>query len=165
MNDLLLRMRAWWQGREPRERAMLAVMAAMIAAFAWWYGLLWPLRALRDSAEARYDRAAAALQAVEAEALAYGSNAGAPRRPPPTGEALQRLLLEGARDAGIAPSRQRTAADGSVVLEFDHVPAPALFGWLGGLAEAQGLAPSSLRVQRADGQLRAEAGFGGGAAP
>src|SRR5690606_34522864 len=138
------RFRAWWQGRAPRERAMLALMAAMLAAFAWWYGLLWPLRVLRDDAGAHYDRAALALQA-----------AGAPRG----GVARQRDLLERARAAGLVPSRQRTAADGTFVLEFERIPAPALFGWLGGLADRDALAPASLRVERADGHLRAEVGF------
>jgi type II secretory pathway component PulM len=153
------RILAWYRGREPRERAMLATMAVLLAAFAWWYGLLWPLRALRDGAEARHDRAAAALQAVEAGVAALAAS-GAAAPPPSGGEALQRRILDGARDAGLAPSRQRSAADGAFVLEFERVGSPELFGWLGGLAAQEGLAPSSLRVERADGQLRAEVGFG-----
>jgi len=152
---------AWWNGLAPRERAMLAVMASMLAAFAWWYGVLSPLRALRDGAAARHDRAALVLRQVEAELAALGRNG--PLAPPPSGEALQRLVLDSARDAGLAPSRQRSAADGSFVLEFERTDAPALFGWLGALARDHGLAPSSLRVVRANGALRADAGFGGSA--
>lgn len=158
----LSRFRAWWQGREPRERVMLALMAAMLAAFTWWYGLLWPLRALREDAGERYDRAALALQAAEAE-IASLAAAGDTMRPPAAGEALQTRLLASLREAGISPSRQRTAADGAFVIEFDRVASPELFGWLGQLAEREALAPSTLRVERADGQLRAEVGFGGGA--
>ena len=162
MNDMITALRRWWQGREPRERAMLATMAAMLAAFAWWYGLLWPLRSLYDAAQARHDHAAAALQAVEAEVAALGGHAGA-RSAAPGGEALQRLLLDSTREAGLAASRQRTAPDGSVVLEFERVASPALFGWLGGLVDTHGIAPASLRVERTDGQLRVEAGFAGAA--
>ena len=151
---------AWWQGREPRERVMLAVMALLVAAFAWWYGLLWPLRALRDGAEAHLDRAAVALLAVEAE-VAILAASGAPA-PAASGEAQQHRILASLREAGLTPSRQRTAADGAFVLEFDRVGSPELFGWLGQLATGDGLAPSSLRVERADGRLQAEAGFGGG---
>ena len=153
---------AWWQAREPRERAMLAVMAALLAAFAWWYGLLWPLRALRDDAAARHDRAAAALHAVGAglEALPAAAAAPAPAAGP---EALQHRVLASVREAGLAPSRQRTAADGAFILEFERVESPALFAWLGRLALDEGLAPSTLRAERADGRLRAEAGFGGDA--
>lgn len=152
---------AWWQRRAPRERAMLAVMALMLVAFAWWYGLLVPLRALRDAAEDRHDRAVATLRQVEAAVSAPGGAAAL--APPPTAEALQRLLLESAREAGLAPSRQRSAAGGAFTLEFERVDPPALFGWLGMLATDHGLAPSSLRVVRADGAVRAEAGFGGAA--
>ncbi|MEN1939660.1 type II secretion system protein GspM [Luteimonas sp. MJ246] len=156
------RFQAWWRGREQRERVMLAIMAALLAAFAWWYGLLWPLQALRDGAEARHDRAAAGLQQVQAEVAAL-TRSGAASTPPTGGEALQRLILDSVREAGLAPSRQRSAADGAFVIEFERVASPALFGWLGQLAGRDSLAPASLRVERADGQLRAEVGFGGAA--
>ncbi len=165
MNDMITALRRWWQGREPRERAMLATMAAMLAAFAWWYGLLWPLRALREETEARHARAVATLhaaEAAEAAAAALGTSAAATAQPP-GGEALQRLLLDSTREVGLAPSRQRTAPDGSFVLEFERVASPALFGWLGGLVDTHGIAPASLRVERTDGQLRVEAGFAGAA--
>lgn len=160
--NIRARSMAWWQGREPRERLMLAVMALLVAAFAWWYGLLWPLRALRDGAEDRHDRAVAALRAVEAEAASLPTSGTGPASAA-TGEALQHRILASMRDAGLAPSRQRTAADGAFILEFERVESSALFAWLGRLALADGLAPSTLRVERADGRLRAEAGFGGDA--
>lgn len=162
MNDTITALLRWWQGREPRERAMLAIMAAMLAAFAWWYGLLSPLRALRGQAEARHAHAVATLHAADAAAAALAASA-ATTALPPGGEALQRLLLDSTREAGLAPSRQRTAPDGSIVLEFERVASPALFGWLGGLVDTHGIAPASLGVERADGQLRVEAGFAGAA--
>ena len=164
MNGPLGRLPLWWRGREPRERAMLMVMAAMLAAFAWWYGLLGPLRALDAAAGARFQRAAADLRAVEAElaALPEGVSTGAAG---PRGEGLQRWLLDSARAAGLAPSRHRVTGDGAVVIGFDRVPSAALFAWLGRLADAPGMAPSSLRVERSDGQLRAEVGFGDGVVP
>ena len=151
----------WWHGLAPRERAMLAVMALMLAAFAWWYGLLLPLRALRDAAAERHDRAVATLREVEAVVSAPGGAAAL--APPPSGAALPRLVLDSARAAGLSPSRPRSVPGGAFVLEFEGVDPPALFGWLGVLATDHGLAPSSLRVLRADGALRAEAGFGGAA--
>ena len=153
---------AWWRGRAPRERAMLAVMAALLAAFAWWYGLLWPLRAAHEAAAARHARAVAALQVVEAELAALAAPGGG-SGPGDTAGALQHRVLASLRDAGLSPSRQRTAADGALVLEFDRVGSAELFDWLGRLALDHGLAPSSLRVERADGRLRATARFGGGA--
>lgn len=164
MSGALDRLRHWWRGHQPRERALLAVMAAMLAAFVWWYGLLGPLRALGDAAAAHYEHAASDLQAVEAALAAL------PRDVPaggvaPSGHALQRWLLDSAGEAGLAPSRHRLTADGGVVVGFDRVPSAALFAWLGRLADASAMAPSSLRVERSDGQLRAEVGFGAGVVP
>jgi general secretion pathway protein M len=157
----IARAAGWWRTRAPRERAMLALMAILLAAFAWWYGLLWPLRAVREDADARYDRAVSALQAGEAEVASLTAHGGdGARTVALDGEALQRRVLDSARAAGLAPSRQRTAADGAFVLEFERVAAPALFGWLGTLA-GDGLAPASLQVEPADGRLRASVGFGG----
>lgn len=155
------RILSWWRGREPRERAMLTVMAALIAAFAWWYGLLWPLRAMREGAAARHASAVADLHQVEAE-VAVLAGSGGPS-PPVGGDALQRRILDSVREAGLSPSRRRSAADGAFVLDFERVAAPALHGWLGQLAGRDGIAPSALHVERADGGLRAEVGFGGAA--
>lgn len=152
---------AFWRNRAPRERAMLAVMVAMLCAFAWWYGLMWPLRALRDDAGAHYDRAVAALQVAQgAVATLPAGRAGGIAPAATDGAALQRHVLDSARAGGLAPGSQRTAADGAFMLEFERVPAPTLFAWLGRLAD-EGLAPSSLRVEPADGRLRAQVGFGG----
>lgn len=153
------RLAAWWHGLAPRERAMVAIMLALLAAFAWWYGLLGPLRALRDGAEARYDRAAATLQSVEVDLGALATTGATSAAPAQGLEALQRRILDSARDAGLAPSRQRTAADGTFSVEFDRVASPALFAWLGTLADTHGIAPATLHIERADGQLHAEAGF------
>lgn len=154
------RIRSWWHAREPRERAMLALMVALLAGFAWWYGLLWPLRALRDQAAARHAQAVADLRTAEA-AIAGLSASGGVAAAPGSAEALQHRVLDGAREVGLVLARQRTAADGAFVVEFEGVAPPPLFGWLGGLAADQGLAPSSLRVERDAGAVRAEVGFGG----
>lgn len=154
------RVQTWWRGRDRRERAMLVAMLLMLGAFAWWYGLLWPLRALREGAQSHYDRAVAELQAAEAGVAALGAR-GRALPLPANAEALQRRILDSARDAGLAPSRQRADAGGAFQVEFDRVAAPALFAWLETLRREHGVAPASLRVARADGSVRAEAGFGG----
>lgn len=164
------RIAGWWRGREPRERSMLALMGLLLAAFAWWYGLLWPLRELREGARAHHAQAVADLATARAGIAALAMSgavpgpAGAAAGPVPTsGSSLQGRILDSATNAGLAVGRQRAGADGSVVVEFDRVPATAFFGWLGHLALQEGLAPASLRVERSDGQLRVEAAFGGAA--
>ena len=150
--------RGWWRGRDGRERRMLGVMLLMLAGFAWWYGLLWPLRALREGAQSHYDQALAGLQAAEAGAATLGARATRALPLPASQEALQRRILDSARDAGLAASRQRSDPGGFSV-EFDRVAAPALFAWLETLRREHGIAPVSLRAARADGSVRAEAGF------
>jgi general secretion pathway protein M len=156
------RLRAWWAGRELRERRMLAAMLAMLAAFAWWYGLMWPLQALHADARARHDRAAMAVQAADALAAAARARPAMPPLPAGT-DALVRRLLDHAQSAGVAVSRHRTNAGGSVSLSVDRVPAPRLFAWLEALERDAGLAPASLQVVRGDaGGVRAELAFEGG---
>jgi general secretion pathway protein M len=153
---------AWWSGRDRRERRMLAVMLALLAAFAWWYGLMWPLRALHVDARARHDDAALSLQA--AEALAAASRArGAALPVPAHGDVLVRRLLDHGQAAGVVVSRHRTDAGGSVVLTLDRVPAPRLFAWLDGIEREFGVVPASMQVTRGDaGGVRAELAFDGG---
>ncbi len=51
------RLHHWWTQRNRREQAMLAVMFAAVAAFAFWYGMLSPARALREAARRDYSAA------------------------------------------------------------------------------------------------------------
>lgn len=152
------RLQAWWRARDGRERALLAVMLAMLAAFAFWYGLLWPLRAARAGAQAHYDRAVATLRAVESDTAAIRARqAHLPSTP--TGEALARRVLDSASAAAIPISRQRSDAQGNFSIDIDRGAAPALFAWLDTLHREHGIAPTTLRIARADGHLRAEVAF------
>ena len=54
------RVRHWWRQREPRERWMLGVMVAAVAAFVLWYGVMVPLHTAADAAHQRHARAALA---------------------------------------------------------------------------------------------------------
>lgn len=151
------RLTGWWQGLAPRERTLLAVMAAAIAAFAYWYGLLGPLREWRDRQHERalaVDRASARVQAdalAIAAGRARGFAAGAPAR--------HAAIVSTASTAGLAFSRQRVGEGGALTLEFDAVPAPALFAWLDELGARHGIGPLHLDVQRENGQVRAAVAF------
>lgn len=147
---------AWWRARNTRERAMLLVMSAALAAFAWWYGLLVPLRLWRAEAQGRYDRAAVEWLAVhDAGAAIRDLSAGRPRDP----ATLAAAVLQAAEDAGVAVSRQRHDAQGRLALEVDAADAPALFEWLDTLQRQHAIAADRVLVERRDGRLRAELGF------
>lgn len=154
----LARVQVWWRARDARERTMLTVMLILVGAFVYWYGLLWPLRSVRVTTQAHYDRAVETLRAVESDAAAIRVRQ-ADLPPMPTGDALARRVLDSAKVAAVPVSRQRSDAQGDFSVDIDRVAAPALFAWLDALRRDHGIAPAALRITRADGLLRAEAVF------
>lgn len=130
---------------------MLTVMALALAAFAWWYAALVPLRLWQARAQARYDRAAATWLAVrDADAATRELTAGHARDP----STLAAGVLAAAEATGIAVSRQRQDARGRLALEVDATDAPALLAWLDLLQRQHGVAVERLRVEKRDGRLR-----------
>lgn len=96
-----VRASAWWHARAPRERWMLVVMFAAVAAFAAWFGLLAPLDSARERAA---DRHAAAIQA-RAEAgrgLAAIAAAAADRPAPPPADRIPAIAASPRRAGGHA---------------------------------------------------------------
>lgn len=154
---LSLRLRAWWQRRDRRERTMLTLMLAMLAAFVYWYAMLWPLRIARSAAQANYDAAVATFSAIESDA-AY-IRAHQPANPLRTRDAIVQQVMETAHTTSIAFSRHRSDAQGDFVIEIDRIAAPALFAWLDALVQDHGIAPSRLRITNSAGDLRIEAAF------
>lgn len=148
----------WWRTRNPRERLMLAVMLASLAAFALWFGLLWPARALRDSARDGYDRAALQLREVQGSAERISAFEQALPARPQAGPA-SRIVLDSAAGAGIGVSRQRQDGSDRFVVEIDSVSSQALFTWLDALRREHGLAPQTLKVERAGAGVRANLAF------
>ncbi|AWV06870.1 type II secretion system protein GspM [Marilutibacter maris] len=155
MNGQPRRIAEWWRARDDRERTMVATMLVMLAAFAYWYALLTPLRYLRDAARAGYDRAAADATAVRGLA----SELRLVRERDDRGRPGTRALLDSAADAGIAVSRRRRDEHGALVLGIDRVQSEPLFAWLAGLRHDHGIGPDTLHVERRDGALRVEVGF------
>ncbi|KQQ84548.1 type II secretion system protein M [Xanthomonas sp. Leaf131] len=143
----------WWQTRAPRERVMLGVMSAALAAFVGWYALYLPLRQWRAQAQARYAHAAQLMLEASAQAsLAKRSTA-------PGTAALAEIIASSAREAGVGITSQQRSASGGVDVQIDTVAATALFAWLERLRQAHGLAPTQLSIVRDQGQLRVRCGF------
>lgn len=156
MKATTIRFKQWWGSRNARERAMLVAMCIALAAFAWWYGLLMPLRLWREHARTRYDHAAAAWQATRANATAIAALVAAQPR---NRETLAATVLDSAREAGIAVSRQRSDAQGRFVVDIDAVDAVQLQAWLDALQSKQRIAPQAVAIGKRDGRLHAELGF------
>ncbi|MCE4371927.1 type II secretion system protein GspM [Xanthomonas hortorum] len=143
----------WWQTRAPRERVMLGVMCAAVAAFVGWYALYLPLRHWRVQAQARY---ADAAQLV----LDASVQTSATKRPTAAGTAaLAEIIASSARDAGVGITSQQRSAAGRLEVQIDAVSATTLFAWLERLRQAHGLAPTQLSIVRDQGQLRVRCGF------
>lgn len=147
---------AWWTARAQRERTMLLVMAAAVGAFVYWYALLGPLRAWGEAARQRHDHAALELRSVIADARAIEALR---RRRPTEATSPADAIATSARAAGIAIARHRQAADGTLMVDVDAAPAPALFGWLDALRREHDIGPVSLQIAKANGQLKAALGF------
>lgn len=144
-----------WQARSPRERRMLSLMVAAIAAFLYWFALAAPLRAWANAAETRHARAvaeqAAALQVVDALAALPPASAQAPR---PRAEAL----AESARALGLTVREARDDADGQARLTLGPAAPDLLFAWI----EQQRLAgagPRGVSLSAGDAGVEAELRF------
>ncbi|WP_394004704.1 type II secretion system protein GspM [Luteimonas sp. WGS1318] len=152
------RVSRWWQQREPRERWMLGLMTAAIAAFVLWYGLLTPLRKAADAAQARHEHATLALLQAELQLAQLRDLDRRDIAPPVDAAALKAAVLASADRAGLAVSREREHG-GGFGIEADAATSQQLFAWLDDLRLQRGLAPSTLSVARSEGRLRVQAGF------
>ncbi len=136
--------RAWWHSRDRREQWLLGTMCLMLAAFAYWYGMLVPLRLLANRTLQDYDRAAADVVLVrqQADALARLRN-DAPR-----GTITLEAVRASARAAGIAIRTSPGSETGRLDIQVDEVPATQLFAWLDALREVHRVDPGVLHVER-----------------
>lgn len=150
----------WWLARNAREKTMLLVMLAVFAAFVWWYGLLVPLRHMREQTRLRYDHAAAEWLAVRSAAATIRERAAAGPR---DGEALAAAVLGAAEDAGVAVSRQRPLAGVAFAVGVDALDAPQLLDWLERSHREHHLVVSQALIGKRDGRLQAEITFTSGA--
>lgn len=151
------RLRAWWQGRDDRERRMLAVMVVMVAAFAYWYGLIVPLQRLRDAAHEDYRRTVHETRGMAADLQRIAALRGA-GTPPPSAEALPAAVLAAAGEAGLAISRQQPGG-GRFGVGIDSAGTTQVLAWLDLLRERHGLVPHFLRIERHNAGVRVEASF------
>ena len=156
--NTLDKFRQWWQSRELREQRMLAVMFAAITAFALWFGVIAPLQHTRDAARDRHDRAVADLREVARgvdtiRALQAQWPAASPD------DDFADTIVGAAAAAKVPVSRQRIDDAGVLEVGIDAVDAPALLGWLDGLVQQHGIAPSALDITERNGRLQVEVAF------
>lgn len=137
-------LRTLWSERSPRERVMLGVMFALIAAVLLWYGVIGGIRSGLASARANHDAAIATAAAVDARIKAL--NRTETVKPPALAAPAPEVVRQSAGDAGIELTRaDPTGADGISISAPKAAPA-ALLDWLVRL-EAQGIFAESLNIR------------------
>jgi general secretion pathway protein M len=132
----------WWNDRSPRERVLLAIMAALLAALLLWLGVLRPLAAAR--AQAGLDASAAAARRAEAQALVAAIRA----RPAATGAAVLDTLGRRLAEAGLEATRLEAQGPGQAELEIAAINGRLLLGWASGLEARDGLVVEQFEASR-----------------
>ncbi|MFC3078117.1 type II secretion system protein GspM [Phenylobacterium terrae] len=140
----------WWNERSGREKALLGVMAAALAAFGLWYGLYAPLLAARERALERHE-AALQTQAEVGRAVARIKALQGRVTAPAPSVAPEEAIAATAAAAGVPLSRTEPDPEGGLRVAADAVSATALFPWLGRLQREHGLAARHLTVVKGEG--------------
>jgi type II secretory pathway component PulM len=161
VNQLLEPALAWWTGREPRERALLFVLGALMLALAAWYGVWAPLNGWAASARDRQAEAAAGL--VQAE-RAQAEIARFDRMRGGKGPATAQALTQSAAQAGVIVSKAEPIAGGGLTVWTNPAEPKALFGWLAGVRRELGVGVRQLEAQKEEGGVQARIAFDGAGA-
>lgn len=128
-------LRDWWDGRTPRERILLGVLGALVAAMLLWL-LVWrPVNSYLESGRTAQGEALdrlAQTQAMVADAKRFGAA-------PASGALDVRAVVnQSAIEAGFTLAKNEPGQSGSVSMAIASAKSRALFLWLGAL-ERQGI--------------------------
>lgn len=140
----------WYLGREPRERPIIAGLAALVVLLVLW-SLVWqPLREWRDREANRYQNAQGLWDFMQAnEAAARGLSQSA------SGAAAERSLLpvitRSANVQGLRLNRLQPEADGAVSVVLQAQVFNSLLTWLNALQENNNVTVQRITID-AEGQ-------------
>lgn len=147
-----------WDSRTPRERVLLAVMAAAILVVVGFYGVIAPLR---QGAEEAGERVMMARR--QSDALSIAARQVAPRAA--DARPVGAIVEASAASLGASIARKRQEADGAFTIWITAADARVLLTWIAGLERRSGLAVVGVTTSRLDnGLVEAEVTFGRAAA-
>lgn len=151
MSRLFSPITLWWDGREPRERVLLAVLGGLVSIFLIIFIVILPVRSTAAAADAQLARAEAELRLVSRLAPAAG--------PDGIRTAFERsVLISIARDQNIKLTSVQPGPDGTITVRVDNVQTLPLYDFFEALVS--GYAVTLDRVQvTADGNGRLSAQF------
>jgi len=141
---MIERTQIWLSGRSSRERALLAVMSALLAVLLLWLIVVLPIDSARRAAMTRLDIATADAGRVsrvegalrEARTLSQ----------PATGQPLTAIIGQAAEGAGFTMARLDAQTPDRVTIAISTAKSPALFAWLTAL-EKQGVIVDRLTLR------------------
>ena len=154
LESAIARFDAWWNVRSQRERAMLSVLAAILAVVILVFGVIGPLQNARAKALADIRT----YETINARLRAAGPLG--PRTGPVRTGSVPSVISESAASFGLSP-RLETAPGGYRAVLTD-VPYDSLVSWLGDLGATSKLRIRRVSLQRggAGGHVNAVVGFG-----
>lgn len=159
MNRMLGPLAMWWSDRTVRERRMVGVMLAILAAVVVWLGIVRPLMAWRAAAAERAAVASTTLTDTRRALASLGRVQSARRLP---AEGVEPLIRRTAEAAGLEVVTVMSAS-GQMGFELSSVDSARLFNWLAVLEREHGLVICSLGVtENADATLNVEGGLAPG---
>lgn len=120
----------WWAGRSPRERVLLGVMAALLAAVLVWL-IFVAFANARDRAVLRLDTAVTDMGRINAAAavIRRAQRAG----PAPAAGTAVMIIGAAASQTGLALSRIDPQGNDRVGIAIANASSKAVFGWIAGL--------------------------------
>lgn len=142
-----------WNARTPRERVMLAVMAAAILGVGGFYGVVMPLKQASLDARERLQDAREQSAALKLASVG-GPTAKADPRP------VAAIVETSAAGLGMPIARKRQESDGAFTIWITAVDARALLPWTASLEREAGLGVAGFTASRLDnGLVEAEVTF------
>jgi general secretion pathway protein M len=160
MSAAIANLRGWWDGRTARERRMLAVMLALVAAVLVWLLVVRPAWGWRAGAAERLAEAQAEKVEVAAGLRALAPASARPARPA-NAEGLEPLVRRTAEAAGLTVDLGMDP-DGGLGFRVSGARSAQVFGWLAVLEADHGVQVRSLGVvENADATLNVEGALAG----
>jgi len=160
MNALLARAHGWWDGRTVRERRLLGVMFALVAAVLIWLLVVRPVQAWQVAAADRRVEAETTLTEVRAGLRVIAPSATTTA--PANAEGLEPLVRRTAEAAGLTVVTTM-APGGGLGIQMSQAPGRETFAWLAALEADHGIKVCSLGVmENADATLNIDGALGQG---
>lgn len=151
----------WWESRTPRERVLLSIMAALIAAFGFWFGVITPVRQAEIAAQEQHARAVERLMAVSASAQEVVTLEAA-RNDGPAGQPLTQAVVQTALANGVPLTRHTLDPSGGLAVAVDAADPASAFRWIASLQRDHAVSVSTLVMARnPDRTLRLQIKFTG----